>query len=154
MEGYVFGHVADEGIVESCAGELLRYRKQISAENILVLADIKKKHSAHSITSDVNIIETAHAVEFFIGDGVIVTGIATGCEANMEEVGSVKNEIKIPVLVGSGVTYENVQSYLEIADSLIVGSYFKKKGLWQNEVDHSRVKKFMDKVNIIRKKLK
>lgn len=151
VEGYVFAHVADEGIMESCAGELLRYRKKIGAENILILADIKKKHSAHSITSDVDIVETARAVEFFMGDGVIITGIATGYEANIEEIKSVKKAVKIPVLVGSGVTYENVQSYLKIADSLIVGSYFKKKGLWENKVDYLRVKKFMDKVKRIRR---
>ena len=151
VEAFVFAHIADEGIIESCAGEIMRYRKQISAENILVLADIKKKHSSHSITADVDIIETAHAVEFFMGDGVIVTGIATGCEANLKEVESVKKGVKIPVLVGSGVTYENVGSYLKIADALIIGSYFKKKGYWENEVDYARVKKFMDKVRKIRK---
>lgn len=43
-EGFVFGHVADEGIMESCAGELLRYRCIIGAEDVLVFADIKKKH--------------------------------------------------------------------------------------------------------------
>ena len=44
-EGYVFSHVADEGWMDSCAGELLRCRKFIKAENVLVLTDIKKKHS-------------------------------------------------------------------------------------------------------------
>ena len=43
-EGFVFGHVADEGWMDSCAGPLLRYRKHIGAENIQVYADIKKKH--------------------------------------------------------------------------------------------------------------
>ena len=152
-EAFVFAHVADEGIIESCAGELLRYRRQISAENILVLTDIKKKHSAHSITADVDIAETAHAVELFMGDGVIITGTFTGEEANIEEVRSVKKSIKLPVLIGSGVTYENVESYLKTADALIIGSYFKEKGYWENEVDYARVKKFMDKVNIIRKKI-
>src|SRR5436305_10473250 len=45
VEGFVFAHVADEGIIESCAAELLRYRKQIGAERVEVWADIKKKHS-------------------------------------------------------------------------------------------------------------
>ena len=31
VEGFVFAHVADEGIIESDAGELLRYMKQLSA---------------------------------------------------------------------------------------------------------------------------
>lgn len=43
-EGFVFGHVADEGFISSDAGELLRYRRSISADNVLVFTDIKKKH--------------------------------------------------------------------------------------------------------------
>ena len=43
-EGFVFAHVADEGLMNACAGELMRYRKQIEAENVLVFTDIKKKH--------------------------------------------------------------------------------------------------------------
>ena len=43
-EGFVFSHVADEGWMDACAGELLRYRRAVGAENILVFTDIKKKH--------------------------------------------------------------------------------------------------------------
>ena len=43
-EGFVFSHVADEGIMNSDAGELLRYRKEIGADDVLVFCDIKKKH--------------------------------------------------------------------------------------------------------------
>lgn len=43
-EGFVFSHVADEGILNACAGNLLRFRKQIGAEHVQVFADIKKKH--------------------------------------------------------------------------------------------------------------
>lgn len=73
-EGYVFAHVADEGFTDACAGDILRYRKQIDADDVLVLTDLKKKHSSHSITSDVSLLETVHAAEFFLSDGVIVTG--------------------------------------------------------------------------------
>jgi predicted TIM-barrel enzyme len=40
----VFGHVADEGYFDACAGALLRYRRQIGAEDVLIFTDIKKKH--------------------------------------------------------------------------------------------------------------
>ena len=30
--------------MDACAGELLRYRRAVGAENILVFTDIKKKH--------------------------------------------------------------------------------------------------------------
>ena len=86
VEGFVFAHVADEGVIESCAGDLLRYRRAIGAERVLVFADIKKKHSAHAITADVPLGETARAAEFFLADGVIVTGVATGVEASAEDV--------------------------------------------------------------------
>lgn len=74
-EGFVFSHIADEGFTDACAGRLLRYRKQIDAENIQIFTDLKKKHSSHSITSDVSLLETVHAAEFFLTDGVILTGL-------------------------------------------------------------------------------
>lgn len=114
-EGFVFSHVADEGIIDSCAGQLLRYRRSIGAEDIMVFADIKKKHwldavhtlqplaehdilipfslyvswflnSSHAITADMNVTETAKAAEFFQCDGVILTGSATGQPPSSQEL--------------------------------------------------------------------
>ncbi len=149
-EGFVFAHVADEGIITSDAAEILRYRKQIGAEDVLVLTDIKKKHSAHAITGDVDIVETAHAAEFFLSDGVIVTGPATGLEADLGELRRVQAAVDIPVLVGSGVTLDNVDAYLELADALIIGSYFKYDGRWENGVEVEKVRRFMAKVEQLR----
>ncbi len=145
-EGFVFAHVADEGIFNSDAGELLRYRKQIDAENVLIFTDIKKKHSSHSITADTNIVETAKAAQFFLSDGVIVTGSSTGAEPLLEEIKSVKESVDIPVLAGSGITIDNFSSYLRYCDGLIIGSYFKKEGKWFNPVDPEKVKHFMSKL--------
>ncbi len=149
-EGFVFAHVADEGIMESDAGELLRYRKQIGAENILIFTDIKKEHSSHSITSDVNIVETAKAVEFFLSDGVILTGTSSGKETDIDELKKVRDAIDIPVLIGSGLTADNIEKYFPAADAFIIGSYFKQGGYWQNKVDADRVKALMDKINKLR----
>ncbi len=55
VEGFVFAHVGDEGIHEACAGELVRRRFYLQAENIKIFADIKKKHSSHSITEDIRL---------------------------------------------------------------------------------------------------
>jgi len=82
VEGFVFAHVADEGLIESSAGELLRYRRALGADRVRVFADIKKKHSAHAITADVDLAETARAAEFFQAEGVIVSGVATGRPAD------------------------------------------------------------------------
>ena len=150
VEGFVFAHVADEGLIDGQAGALLRYRHQIGAGEILVLTDIKKKHSSHALTADVDIVETAHAAEFFLSDGVIVTGIATGTEASLEELQQVKEAVDIPVLVGSGVTLDNVDRYLAVADGLIIGSSFKHGGHWSQGVDAKRVRTFMARVDKLR----
>jgi uncharacterized protein len=138
VEGFVYAHVADEGIIESCAGELLRYRRAIGADRVLVFADIKKKHSAHAITADVSLIETGRAAEFFLADGVIVSGAATGVPASPEEVRDVARSVGVPVLVGSGITAANLECY-STAQGFIVGSSVKQGGLWSNPLDPAAV---------------
>jgi predicted TIM-barrel enzyme len=138
VEGFVFAHVADEGLIQSTAAELLRYRRVIGADRVRVFADIKKKHSAHAITADVDLAETAKAAEFFQADGVIVSGTATGRPTDPDEVQAVSEAVEIPTLVGSGVAPENMVS-LATADALIVGSSVKDGGLWSNRLDDRRV---------------
>jgi len=146
-EGFVFAHVADEGTTEANAGNILRYRKQIGADNVMVFTDIKKKHSSHSITSDVSIVETAKAAEFFLSDGIIVTGSSTGAEADIDELSAVKLNSKLPIIIGSGVTAENIDRYYNLADAFIIGSYFKTNGNWENEIDETRVINFLAKLD-------
>jgi len=149
-EGFVYGHLADEGYIDSCAGDLLRYRKQINADNIAVFTDIKKKHSAHAITADVSLVETAKTAEYFLSDGLIITGTSTGSAANLEEIQAVLTACNIPVIVGSGVTFDNLENYLSVADALIVGSYFKDNGHWASALSYDKVVQFMEKVYKLR----
>jgi membrane complex biogenesis BtpA family protein len=139
VEGFVYAHVADEGVIESCAGELLRYRRAIGADRVLIFADIKKKHAAHAITADVTLVETAKTAEFFLADGVIVTGSTTGEPASPDEVRDVVQAIGGPVLVGSGVTPANVARF-STAHGLIVGSSVKQGGVWCNPLDRDNVR--------------
>ena len=139
VEGFVFAHVADEGLIESSAGDLLRYRRAIGADHIRVFADVKKKHSAHAITADLDIAETAKAAEFFSVDGVIVSGVATGLPTDPAEVQAVADAVSVPTLVGSGVTAENIKTFAQ-ADALIVGSSIKFDGLWSNRIDVPRAR--------------
>jgi len=145
-EGFVFGHVADEGYIDANAGKLLRYRKSIGAEKIVVWTDIKKKHSAHAITADVGIVETAKAAEYFLSDGLIITGSSTGQTANIAELKAVKKACRLPVIVGSGITIDNVKDYLDCCDAMIVGSHFKKKGHWANALEEKRIRDFVEVV--------
>jgi membrane complex biogenesis BtpA family protein len=155
-EGYVFAHVGDEGILESNAGELLRYRKMIDAENVLIFSDIKKKHSSHAITADVSLLDTAHAASFFRSDGVILTGKSTGDETDLNEVklmAGEKMKMDLPLLIGSGVTRDNLRNYMRLADALILGSHFKRDGYWKKDLCATRVNDFMRAASEIEKQI-
>lgn len=149
-EGFVFGHLADEGYLESCAGELLRYRKMIGAENVRIYTDVRKKHASHAITADISLIDQVETAEYFRSDGIIITGNSTGKEALIEDVRMARENTNLPVFVGSGITETNIQRYWNFADAFIVGSWFKEDGNWKNPVSEERVVAFMNKVRKLR----
>ncbi len=139
-ENFVFAHVGDEGLMHTAAaGPLLRYRKSIGADHIAVLADIKKKHASHAITSDLSLQDAAHGAEFFGADGLIITGAATGMPTDPDDVAAAREASKLPVYVGSGVTPRDARVLFAAgAAGLIVGSSIKKGGRWVNPVDPAR----------------
>ncbi|HOO84213.1 MAG TPA: BtpA/SgcQ family protein [Prolixibacteraceae bacterium] len=138
-EGFVYGHLADEGYIDSCAAELLRYRKNIGAQNIAVFTDVKKKHSSHALTADVSLAETVKTAEFFLSDGIIITGTSTGEAALIDDVKCAYNATSLPLIVGSGIDIFNLETYWPYADAFIIGSYVKSGGNWKNNVDKQRV---------------
>jgi len=139
-EGFVFSAVADEGLLaDADAGPLLRYRRQIGADGIRVAADIRKKHSSHALTQDVDIASHARAAEFFGADALIVTGPETGKPASMADLKAVRAASTLPLLVGSGATPDTLPQLFEFADAVIVGSALKRDGHWSKPLDPRRV---------------
>ncbi len=138
-EGFVFGHIGDEGYIDAQAGELLRYRRNIRAEKVQVWTDIKKKHSSHAVTADVDIVETARAAKFFGSQGLILTGASTGTEADAKELAAVRAAVDLPLIIGSGITVDNMERYFGLADAFIVGSSLKKDGAWNQPMDKARL---------------
>ena len=145
-EGYAYAHVADEGLIEASAAKLLRYRKLIGAERVQVWTDVKKKHSAHAITADVSLGQTAETVEFMGADCVIVTGSVTGEAPQLKDVQEAKSNCHLPVFLGSGISENNIEQFYEEADGFIIGSAFKIDGLWSNTVDPNRVTQFVHRL--------
>jgi membrane complex biogenesis BtpA family protein len=145
-EGYAYAHIADEGLIEASAAKLLRYRKMIGAERVQVWADVKKKHSAHAITADVSLGQTAETIEFMGADCVIVTGSVTGEAPQLKDVREAKGHCHLPVFLGSGITESNIEQFYEEADGFIIGSAFKIDGLWSNTVDPNRVTQFVHRL--------
>ena len=150
-EGFVFASVADEGLMaEADAGPLLRYRKSIGAEKVRIIADVKKKHSSHAITADLDVAETARNAEFFGADGVIVTGTSTARPTSVDDLRRVRTATRLPMAVGSGATPDTLRELFEYADAVIIGSWYKIRGDWKNPPDAARVKELVTAANRVR----
>jgi membrane complex biogenesis BtpA family protein len=143
VEAFVFAHVGGSGIINGSAGKILRRRRELEAEHLKVFADVKKKHGSHSLTIDLDIKDEVMQAEFFLADGVIVTSQFTGMQPNKDDVVKAKSATKLPVLIGSGMTAENIQEYLPLADGFIVGSCFRKDGKFLEKLEPARLHAFM-----------
>lgn len=139
VEGFAYAHVADEGLIDACAGPLLRRRRALGAE-VAVWADVQKKHAAHAITGDLTLAELAHGAVFCGADAVIVTGRSTGAATAADDVKAAAG-CGVPVVVGSGVTPADAAALGAVADGLVVGSYLKEGGDWRAPVDVERVRR-------------
>lgn len=148
-EGYVYAHIGGCGIIEGSARSILNRRRELGAEHIKVLADVKKKHCAHALTADISLTNTAKQAEFFLADGIIVTGDFTGLPTKAEDVIEARKATELPLFVGSGVTPDNFGATLQKQsdhnnpDGFIVGSFFKRAGFWENEIEIERVRQLV-----------
>jgi membrane complex biogenesis BtpA family protein len=142
-EGYVFAHVGGAGIVEGCAGKLLRLRNQLGCGQVKIFADVKKKHCSHTLTADLDITDEIKQAEFFLVDGVIVTGARTTEPPSLPELRRVKSQARVPVIIGSGMTHRNLQKYFQLADGFIVGSTFREEGRFLGKLNPVRLKHFI-----------
>ena len=135
--------VADQGLLQGIAHELLRLRSELKAESIKIFADVDVKHSAtlaqRPIADEVD--DTLHRG---MADALIVSGAGTGKPTDPEKVKLVKSAAKgAPVFLGSGVTPQTIGSLLPHADGFIVGTYFKEDGIASNPVDPDRVRQLV-----------
>jgi membrane complex biogenesis BtpA family protein len=138
--------VADQGLLQGIAHDLLRLRAELKADGIKIFADVDVKHSAplaeRPIADEVD--DTLHRG---LADALIVSGAGTGKATDPEKVKQVKAAAKdAPVFLGSGVTPQTLAALLPHADGFIVGTYFKKDGIATNAVDPQRVRDLMAKL--------
>ena len=70
---------------------------------------------------------------------MIVTGESTGRQTDPDEVKATTDAVDLPVLIGSGITADNIQLY-DTAYGFIVGSAIKQDGAWQNPIDEERAR--------------
>ena len=104
---------------------------------------MNKKHCSHALTSDLDITDVVKQAEFFLVDGVIVTGPRTGESPELKELRRVKELANVPVVIGSGMTSQNISRYMPWADGFIVGSILREEGRFLGRLDPRRLRAFV-----------
>jgi membrane complex biogenesis BtpA family protein len=142
----------DQGLIEGCAYDLLRYRRELGAD-IKIFADVLVKHARPLGTPNLT-VAVQDAIHRGLADGVILSGWATGSPPSREDLELAKAAAgDTPVFIGSGADLDNIGSLLQAADAVIVSSSLKRKGKRTECIDPVRVGQFMETVRLWRKRL-
>ncbi|MEO3993969.1 MAG: BtpA/SgcQ family protein [Desulfurococcaceae archaeon TW002] len=156
--------LTDSGIIKPEAPRLRNIR--FNHPGVKVYADILCKHSAslsYLAYREHNLVKGSKepikelvmdAVERGKADALIVTGVRTGEEPDIEFLSKVKSVSPVPVIVGSGARPENLEILLKRADGVIVGSYIKINGKAGNPLDVERAKRFISKFSEVVRSLR
>lgn len=130
--------LTDQGLIEGNAYETLRLKKNLCPD-AQIFADVHVKHAVPM--GNWTIEDSARdTMERGLADALIVSGSGTGMATDLEDVRRVRNACpKAKILIGSGITVKNVQTFLPIIDGVIVGSSLKRNGKLENPVDAKRV---------------
>jgi len=135
--------VTDQGLVQGEARATLAAIRD-TAPGLAVFADVAVKHAVS--LGAVPVGQAARdAVERGRADALIVTGVATGAKASLDDARSVAEAVPgTPVLIGSGVTAETAASILGAADGIIVGSDLMERGRAGSRIEPSRARAFVE----------
>jgi hypothetical protein len=135
--------VADQGLISGQAHLVARKRQQLRAEHVLIFADVRVKHAAPLVER-----ELAQEVDDLfaraLADAIIVSGAGSGKPVDAAFLREVKKSAgERPVLIGSGLNWENAPDLLAVADGAIIGSAIKFGDEIYNRVDEQRARKLV-----------
>lgn len=137
--------LADQGIIEGRAAEIARYRKMLGA-NVLIFTDCLTKHAVPLAPQQMEWV-ALDTWERGGADALVISGKATGYATDLGDVIAARKGVpNAPLLIGSGVTVENVLDFMPIVDGVLVGTSLKADGRVENSVDAARARAVVDKV--------
>ena len=142
---------SDMGLWNPDAAKAIRLRNNLNRNDLNVLFNVNAEFASPLGTRTTS--EKAESAVFSsLADGICVSGVITGKSVNIKDLKETKNKLhNTPVFANTGVNIENVEEILSICDGCVIGSSLKYDGVTWNNIDPNRVKKFMEKVDNIRK---
>lgn len=141
---FVGGAMTAEGPRHALGADAVAYRVAIGADDIAILADVHDR-TARPLSDETQPFAANWAAK--VGaDGLIITG--SGFSDTLDRITAVRARVpRRPILIGGGVTEDNVAEALAAADAVIVSSTLMRKDLGENDLvrwDADLCRRFMD----------
>ncbi len=136
-------YASDFGLWNTNVGEVVRYRQRIGGSDVKLFFNIVPESAKY--LAERELASVAKTTVFAtLPDAICVSGLTAGAPTDTQSVAIVKAAAgDVPVFVNTGVRAENVGDQLAVADGAIVGTYFKKDGIFENQADLIRVEELM-----------
>lgn len=142
------------GLTNAHPGEFLRHRNNLGLSEKLKMVHYVIPESSCEIGG-----RDKHSIvngELFgnLPDAIGICGANAGKKIDMEFMREIRKDYPDTVLFATtGVNYDTIEEIYEVADAAFIATHFKKDGIFENEVDEKRVKRFMDKLKQYRNSL-
>jgi uncharacterized protein len=135
----------DQGLIEGCAHELMRYRRELGSD-VKIMADVLVKHAQPLSSSDLT-NAVRETIDRGLADAIILSGAVTGSPPSLEDLRLARAAAgSTPLLIGSGASAENINNLMQFADGAIVSSSLKRQGKIENSIDPIRVSQFVETI--------
>ena len=143
-------YASDFGLWDTNCGAIVRHQHAIGAAGIKLFFNILPEAASYLASRD--IVSVARSTVFNTApDALCISGLTAGQETSSATLRLVKDALpNVPIVANTGVHLQNVTEQLCIADAAIIGTAFKRDGVFENPVDAARVRALMDKVEELR----
>jgi len=143
-------YASDFGLWNTNVGKTARHRQAVSGGDVRLLFNIVPEAAAYVAERDLAQL-TRSTVFNCVPDGLCVSGLTAGAPTDTSTLKIVKEHAgSTPVFVNTGVRPDTLAESMKFADAGIVGTFFKKDGKFENDVDKARVEDLMSVARSVR----
>ncbi len=139
-------YVGDGGLYNNDFSALLRRKAALPLDDLKMLYFINPESDRNLDTRPLEDIAKS-TISKASPDGLCISANAAGQDVDDALIASVKEaNPNVVVLCNTGCRVNTIEQKLRTADAAVVGTTFKKDGIFENRVDIERVKEFMQVV--------